>query len=142
MHNAFIQGFGQKYAEYSPKQLVSFCSSLNSAGLKQEDIFKSVLGSLETAEYEGNAVRDLYAPLLLHFLHLGLEQLVPTWHDQVKAKFGEDLGAVLVEKLGRRQKIELVNLILANGQEKDTPYVRTLPVLYICFVVRSPASKH
>ena len=82
-----------------------------------------MFASLETTEYEGNALRELYAPLLTHFLNLGLEKLIPAWNEAVRAKFGENMGEVIVEKLGRRQKIELLNLILANGAEKDTPYV-------------------
>ena len=61
-----------------------------------------MLSSLEGAEYEGNAVRDLYAPLMLNFLNLGLDNLIPAWQEQVKAKFGDNIGEVLVENMSRR----------------------------------------
>jgi hypothetical protein len=41
--NSFIKGFGEGFDTYSKTELVDFCVALGHAGLKQEDIFQSVV---------------------------------------------------------------------------------------------------
>lgn len=44
--NSFIMGFGQNYSNYSPENLVHFCDSLKLCGLRQEDIYTTVMQTL------------------------------------------------------------------------------------------------
>lgn len=47
MHDSFIKGFGQNFDNFNEYELISFCESLAIIGLKQEDIFKSVLEKVQ-----------------------------------------------------------------------------------------------
>jgi hypothetical protein len=43
LHDSFIKGFGQNFDAFTDSEAVNFCESLSVLGLKQEDIYKTVL---------------------------------------------------------------------------------------------------
>lgn len=52
--NSFITGFGEGFDKFDNEQLVTFCKALSSYGLKQEDIFQSVLEQISEKKLSSN----------------------------------------------------------------------------------------
>jgi len=67
--NSFIMGFGQNYSNYSPENLVHFCDSLKMCGLRQEDIYTTVMSTLIEQDTEKCEKQHL-ARMLLNMEHL------------------------------------------------------------------------
>ena len=45
-YNTLINGFGNKFEEFSIREMINFCSSLSKAGLRQEDILSSTIDKI------------------------------------------------------------------------------------------------
>lgn len=110
LYNSFIMGFGQSYNDYSVQDLIHFCSSLRMNGLRQEDIFNTVMQSLNEAN--NVSFGEAYMPMLLNILHMDLQAQYQDWNQSVESKFGKPANELLHEAT-LSQKIELLNSIIA-----------------------------
>jgi hypothetical protein len=94
-------------------------------GLPQEDIFLTVMQTL--TESDEASFDKHYARMLLNMMSMGMDAQVDEWHNMVKDKFaGEDLGEKLLEELGLHRRVELLNYLMANQSEDNTPYFNDL----------------
>jgi hypothetical protein len=48
--NALIDAIGQKFSQFSLRELVSVCESLRSAGIRSDDIFSEVVKAFQSSE--------------------------------------------------------------------------------------------
>jgi len=114
--NSFIMGFGQNYSNYSSENLVHFCDSLKLGGLRQDDIYSTVMQTLNEQDIE-TVEKHHYARMLLNMEFLQMEEQIKEWHASVAAKFEMSSDEFLLDHCDRNHQIELLHNILAKGNE-------------------------
>lgn len=130
LHDSFIKGFGQNFDNFNEYELISFCESLAIIGLKQEDIFKSVLEKVQESlkkdeTKDASKFRRIHYNLQSAMFNAGLGETELSQNVMKGAEeyYGKPAETLLVEGLNLRQKINLVNFILASGQEEKYGFV-------------------
>ena len=75
-YNSLIAAFGTHFHSFSSKELVRFCEGLSRAGLRQSDIYSSVvdkLSSLADSDNRSHATFQFgYMPLFRAIIDVGL----------------------------------------------------------------------
>jgi hypothetical protein len=75
-YNSLIAAFGQHFDEFSSKELARFAKALATAGLRQGDIYESIVTRVkELAEGKFNlhsSFSQTYVPIFRSFIEVGL----------------------------------------------------------------------
>jgi len=84
MQNSFIMGFGQNYERFNNNELVNFCVSLKMSGLRQEDIYNTVMQTLkDVKDPRERDFNTLFMPMLTNMMHMEMKGLVTEWESVV-----------------------------------------------------------
>ena len=134
--NSFIQGFGEGFDDFNHDELVQFCVSLSDYGLKQEDIFGSVIDRL--AEDSEKSKPEHFLSIMRAMLNVSMSRTkaFKSIESLVQKKFNKDLNEIIQQSvINDNDVLGLFNVILANTAEDVVPFVSFSLKLINCSLI-------
>lgn len=108
---------------------MNFCISLKLSGLRQEDIYSTVMQTLkETKDPRDREFNTLFMPMLINMMYLDMKPLTTEWETVVGEAYKDSDKSMneMIAGANRNQRIEYMNQILGAGMENESPYFNDL----------------